>query len=172
MPGERITEAEFARRNGWSKQYVAKPVKQGRIHLEGGKIDPVAAKRAIDQLAEPSTVLRESPANKPETSRTEVPISVSGPTDSRKAVDYATARTMREAFRAKMAKLDYEEREGKLVDARKVRDDAFQTGRMVRDGLLGIPDRMADVLAAENDPAEVRRMLMDELELVLVKLSD
>ncbi len=41
-----------------------------------------------------------------------------------------------------MARLDYEEREGKLIDASKVRDDAFQTGRMVRDGLLAIPDRM------------------------------
>ena len=159
MPGERISQAEFARRNGWSKQYVAKLVKQGRIQLEGGKIDPVAAKRAIDQLAEPSTALRET-------------TDVSTPTDSRRAVDYATARTMREAFRAKMAKLDYEEREGKLVDARKVRDDAFQTGRMVRDGVLAIPDRMADVLAAESDPAKVRQLLIDELETVLEKLSD
>ncbi|MCL6270277.1 hypothetical protein M3P05_10120, partial [Sansalvadorimonas sp. 2012CJ34-2] len=62
MTGERVSQAEFARRNGWSKQYVAKLVKQGRIKLEGGKIDPVAAKKAVDQLAEPSTALREKPA--------------------------------------------------------------------------------------------------------------
>ncbi len=45
MAGERVSQAEFARRNGWSKQYVAKLVKQGRIKLEGGKVDTVAAKR-------------------------------------------------------------------------------------------------------------------------------
>ena len=168
MSGERITQAEFARRNGWSKQYVAKLVKQGRIQLEGGKIDPVAAKRAIDQLAEPSTALRELPSNTPESNRTDAP--VSGPADSRKAVDYATARTMREAFRAKMAKLDYEEREGKLVEARKVYEEGFQTGRQVRDALLGIPDRLADILAAETDPSQIRRIMFEEMEQALQKL--
>ena len=76
-------------------------------------------------------------------------------------------------FRAKMARLDYEEREGKLVDAARVREDAFpRWGRMLRDGALAIPDRMADILAAESDPAKVRQILMDELETVLEKLSD
>ena len=147
MAGERITQAEFARRNGWSKQYVAKLVKQGRITLEGGKIDPVAAKRAIDQLAEPSTVLRHSEGQRSTTTA----VQPSPPTDNRKAVDYAAARTMREAYRAKMARLDYEEREGKLVDAAKVREEGFQAGRMIRDALFAIPDRLADVLAAEKD---------------------
>ncbi|MTI15136.1 hypothetical protein [Sansalvadorimonas verongulae] len=170
MPGERISQAEFARRNGWSKQYVAKLVKQGRIKLKRGKIDPVAAKKAIAQLAEPSTVLRKQQQEKTQdTGRTAEPPVVTGNT---KAVDYATARTMREAYRAKMARLDYEEREGKLVDARKVRDEAFQLARMVRDGMLAIPDRMADVLAAETDPAKIRAILIEELETVLEKLSE
>ena len=111
MSGERITQAEFARRNGWTKQYVAKLVKQGRIQLEGGKIDPVAAKRAIGQLAEPSTVLREvSPATRtPVPSRATSPTSraVQGGTNAAqggmpvaaKAVDLRRRpATMREAF--------------------------------------------------------------------------
>ncbi|WP_281647584.1 hypothetical protein [Parendozoicomonas sp. Alg238-R29] len=173
-----MSQAEFARQNGWSRQYVAKLVQQGRIKLEGGKIDPVAAKRAVEKLAEPSTVLRGKSSKATDIqSRTTVPAvsqvpTTSLPTESRKTVDYAAARTMREAFRAKMAKLDYEEREGKLVDAGKVKEEAFQVGRMIRDGVLAIPDRMADVLAAENDPAKVRQVLMDELERVLEKLSE
>ena len=63
MPEKRVSQAEFARQNGWSKQYVAKLVKQGRIRLEGGKIDPVAARQAISALAEPSTALRQPPAD-------------------------------------------------------------------------------------------------------------
>ncbi len=164
MSGERITQAEFARRHGWSKQYVAKLVKQGRVKLEGGKIDPVAAKAAIDQLGEPSTGLRESPVQaRPETS---APL----PLDNRKVVDYAAARTMREAYRAKMARLDYEEREGKLFEAGKVYEEGFQTGRQVRDALLGIPDRIADILAAETDPARVRKRLFQEVEEALEQL--
>ncbi len=79
---------------------------------------------------------------------------------------------MREAYKAKMAKLDYEEREKQLVDARKVREDAFQAGRLVRDALLGIPDRMADILAAESDPGQVRAQLYNEIESALQSLTE
>ncbi len=167
MSGERITQAEFARRNDWSKQYVAKLVKQGRVTLEGGKIDPVAAKRAIDQLAEPSTALRKTS----DSPRASAPVQAASPTDSRKAVDYASARTMREAYRAKMARLDYEEREKQLIDASQVREEAFQAGRIIRDALLAIPDRVSDVLAAEPDPVQVKLLMMQEINDVLQLLS-
>ncbi len=78
---------------------------------------------------------------------------------------------MREAFRAKMAKMEYEEKAGKLTDASKVREDAFRAGRIIRDALLGIPDRLADVLAAEQDPRQVRQLLEEELENILRELS-
>ena len=74
---------------------------------------------------------------------------------------------MREAFRAKMAKLEYEEKSGTLTEAAKVRQDAFKAGRIIRDELLAIPDRMADVLAAEDDPRKVRELLQEELEAIL-----
>ena len=83
------------------------------------------------------------------------------------AVDFVTARTMREAFRAKMAKLEYEEKSGTLTEAAKVKQDAFKAGRIIRDELLAIPDRMADVMAAEHDPRKVRELLQEELEAIL-----
>ena len=166
MAGQGVTQAEFARQNGWSRQYVNKLVKQGRIKVKGGRIDPVAAKKAIEELAEPSTVLRESPTPKGQL----VPSS-SYPVDNRKTVDFASARTMREAFRAKMAKMEYEEKAGKLTDASKVRADAFRAGRIIRDALLGIPDRLADILAAEQDPRQVRQLLEEELEMILSDIS-
>ena len=83
------------------------------------------------------------------------------------AVDFVTARTMREAFRAKMAKLEYEEKSGTLTEAAKVRQDAFKAGRIIRDELLAIPDRLADVLAAEDDPRKVGELLQEELEAIL-----
>ena len=166
MAGQGLTQAEFARQNGWSRQYVNKLVKQGRIEVKGGRIDPVAAKKAIEELAEPSTVLRQS-----NPSQGEVIASTSYPVDNRKAVDFASARTMREAFRAKMAKMEYEEKAGKLTDASKVREDAFRAGRIIRDALLGIPDRLADILAAEQDPRQVRQLLDEELEIILTDMS-
>ena len=53
-----------------------------------------------------------------------------------------------------------------------MREDAFQAGRIVRDAILGLPDRLADVLAAENDPANIQRLLRDELEVALERLAE
>ncbi len=158
-----LSQSEFARRQGWSRQYVAKLVKSGKITLHNGKIDQKQALAAINATSEPSTALRST--SKSETNLPSVP------NDSRQAVDFVTARTMREAFKAKMAKMEYEEKAGKLTDASKVKAEAFRAGRIVRDALLGIPDRLSDVLAAEQDPVQIRRLLNDELETILSELS-
>ena len=158
-----LSQSEFAKQQGWSRQYVSKLVKSGKIKLINGKVDAEAALRAVSAQAEPSTALRNQPSRKE--------ILPTAPTDSRQAVDFVTARTMREAFKAKMAKIEYEKEMGKLTDAARVKEDAFRAGRIVRDALLGIPDRQADVLAAETDPARVRQLLMDELEAILKELS-
>lgn len=158
-----LSQSEFAKRQGWSRQYVGKLVKSGKIVLVKGKVDPEQALAAIKAQSEPSTELRAKSQG-----GTILPAS---PTDSRQAVDFVTARTMREAFKAKMAKMEYEEKAGKLTDASKVREEAFRAGRIVRDALLGIPDRLSDVLAAEQDPVQVRKLLIDELETILKELS-
>ncbi len=158
-----LSQSEFAKRQGWSRQYVGKLVGSGKIRLVNGKIDPEQAMAAIKAQSEPSNELRTQTK-----SETFLP---SASTDSRQAVDFVTARTMREAFKAKMAKMEYEEKAGKLTDASKVKADAFRAGRIVRDSLLGIPDRLSDVLAAEQDPVQVRKLLIDELETILNELS-
>lgn len=151
-----LSQAAFAEQQGWSKQYVSKLVKSGRITLVNGKINPHQALKELNALAEPATALRRSP-----------PSTI----NNQQGVDFVTARTMREAFRAKLAKLDYEERAGQLTNAAAVRDDAFRAGRIVRDAFLGIPDRLSDILAAEDDPQIIRQLLLDEFEQILNDLS-
>ena len=163
-----VSQSEFAKRNGWTRQYVSKLVRQGRIRLENGKVNEIAALRALKADAEPSTVLREKVPEK----RSLTPaVSSPAPMESRPSVDYLTARTMREAYRAKMTRMEYEQKQGKLTDAARVREDAFQAGRIVRDAILALPDRLADILAAENNPGKVHQLLRDELELALEQLS-
>ena len=79
---------------------------------------------------------------------------------------------MREAFKAKLAKLEYEEKTGKLTDASKVKDDAFKAGRILRDELLGIPDRIADLLSAEDNPVTIKNLLLEELETALNRVCE
>lgn len=153
-----MSQAEFARQQGFTRGYVTKLIKKGIIRLSNGKVDSVQAQQAMKANADPVSLIRSDQT-------TELAPAQPG------AVDFVTARTMREAFRAKMAKLEYEEKSGTLTDAAKVKQDAFKAGRIIRDELLAIPDRLADVLAAEDDPATVRRIICDELELVLRRLS-
>ena len=156
-----ISQAEFARQQGVSKPYITKLIKKGVIKLRNKKVDTEQAVAAIKANAEPSTALRtESP-----------PEVISPPANAGGPVDFVTARTMREAFKAKLAKLEYEEKSGTLTSVSQVKDDAFKAGRIIRDELLAMPDRLCDVLAAEEDPRTIREVLFAELENVLTRIS-
>ena len=159
-----ITQAEFARQLEVSKPYIHKLVKKGIIKLRNGKVDTEQALASMKANADPANLLRE------ESPSTTAPVPAGG--NPAGAVDFVTARTMREAFKAKLAQLEYEEKSKKLTDASKVSADAFKAGRLLRDELLAIPDRLADVLAAEDDPGEVQKVLLEELELVLNRISN
>src|SRR5207237_3332293 len=62
---------------------------------------------------------------------------------SRLVSSYAASRAAREAYLARLAKLDFEERSGKLVDADQVRAQIYGLGRRLRDAFLSMPDRLA-----------------------------
>jgi hypothetical protein len=72
---------------------------------------------------------------------------------------------------ARLAKLEFEERSGKLMDADQVRAQIFGLGRRLRDAFLGLPDRMAPVLTGQSDQAEVHRILTEEVTTCLAELS-
>jgi hypothetical protein len=82
------------------------------------------------------------------------------------------SRQYKEAYRARMARLDYEEKSGKLIDVEKVKAQAFNTGRSIRDALLNIPDRVASELAAETDAARVHALLTADIREALNALAE
>jgi hypothetical protein len=88
------------------------------------------------------------------------------------ASGYAKARAARELYQAQLAKLDLDERNGLLVRADEVRVTAFNMARKTRDQLIALPERVATTLAATSDPAEVQRLLEDEIERICEELTD
>ena len=88
------------------------------------------------------------------------------------ASGYAKARAARELYQAQLAKLDLDERNGVLVRADEVRVGAFNMARKTRDQLIALPERVATTLAATSDPAEVQRLLEDEIERICEELTD
>jgi hypothetical protein len=88
------------------------------------------------------------------------------------AFDYARARAVRENYLARLAKIDFEERSGKLVSRDEVEIAAFNKFRTFRDGMLNVPDRVGAVLAADSDPAKVHAILTAEIRRALLEFAD
>lgn len=53
-----------------------------------------------------------------------------------------------------------------------VKTEAFALARAVRDALMGIPDRLAPMLAATQDARQVHHLLSEELRVALRSLAD
>lgn len=86
-------------------------------------------------------------------------------------ITYAEARAQHERFKARLAELELEQREGKLVEAEVVRKEAFKAARQVRDALLNLPDRVAGELAAETNQFKVHQRLTQEIRRALEDLK-
>jgi hypothetical protein len=144
-----MTIREYARHRGVSHTAVRKAIASCRIELEpDDTIDPVKA----DAMWENRT-------------RTDVnPKPTGGP-------DYHQARAVKETYAAKLAKLEYEIKTGKLLPKDEVDVCHFNRARELRDRMQMIPRRVAARLAAETDPRTVEDVLDTEIREALVDLS-
>lgn len=92
--------------------------------------------------------------------------------ESRKGSDaYESAKTEREIYRAKITKLNYERLDGTLVPSEDVREAAFEKARLLRDQLLNIPNRIAPILAAEQDSKKSHEILTNEIRQCLETIA-
>jgi len=96
-----------------------------------------------------------------------IPPPSAAPSSDDEPITYAEARAQHERFKARLAQLELEEREGKLVEAEVVKQQAFRVARMVRDSLLNLPDRVAGELAAETNQFKVHQRLTLEIRRAL-----
>lgn len=80
------------------------------------------------------------------------------------------AAILRQDLRIKTVKAD--ESEKSVISVEKVNQSVFAAARIVRDGLLSIPSRVAARLAAESDPHTCRTMLEVEITRQLANLTE
>lgn len=86
--------------------------------------------------------------------------------------DLNESRARREHYQAEQAKLAALQGRGELVPVAEVKTEAFALARAVRDALMGIPDRLAPMLAATQDARQVHHLLSEELRVALRSLAD
>jgi hypothetical protein len=87
------------------------------------------------------------------------------------AADFNKSRAARELYEAKLTKLKYEERRGKLVSKDDIEREVFNAFRVLRDAAFNIPDRIAAQLAAESETAMVFEILHREIALVFEQFA-
>lgn len=176
---ELISQREYARRRGVTHVAVQRAIKAGRISTVNGKIDPIVADQEWQQNTDQSKPRNRITGN-PKQAKT--PGEPSEPMDlgavdenigaPSTATGYAKARAARELYQAQLAKLELDRRRGALVPADEVRLGAFNMARKARDQLIALPERLATVLAAVKEPAEVQRILEEEVERICQEIAD
>lgn len=181
-----ISQAEWARRRGFSRQYVNRLVRRGIVRLVDGKVEPAQADAALAAVREPARPARRSGDATPSRSdrgseraqhSDPEPLSLSSglPAGQPFGGDLPTlllkTRIKSEVERARLLEIKAKVEAGKYVDADEVKVAAFNKARVVRENLLNIPDRLAAVLAAENDPAKVHALLAAEVRQALMELT-
>jgi hypothetical protein len=166
-----VSLKDYARQRGISAAAVTKAIKDGR--LARGIVVDETGKRKVDPAIADSewagstdtTMGAPSHANPRGHSIQAEPVT-SGDTPT-----FMESKAKRESFMAELARLEYEEKSGALVQVDEVKKEAFRVARIVRDSMLNIPDRVAAELAAETDPFKVQKRLADEIRLALTELK-
>jgi phage terminase Nu1 subunit (DNA packaging protein) len=142
-----MTQAQYARHRNKSPQYIGKLAKAGILVMRGRMVDAAASDAVLDDKP------AEAPAGQQPTT-------------------FAQARLAREVFSAKLKKLEYETRIGKLVPTDDVSIKWYTLGRQIRDRVLGIASKLAPQLAAETDVRRVREILDTEVTVILKGLAE
>lgn len=164
---ELITQTEWAKRHGFSRQYANQVIKKGIVKSYNGKINPKQADDALAAIRNPLQAQKRTNAHQ------EMPNATQSSTDNS---DLPTllmkTRIKNEIEKGKLLQARAQAEAGELINAEQVKASAFNKARIIRDGMLNIPDRLASVLAAIENEKQIHEMLTKEIRTVLEELSD
>jgi hypothetical protein len=153
-----ISQIEWARRQGFSKQYVGKLIAQGKIKLINGMIDEKSANAVLKNQRDPSLPIRRNGSSSYENRNDMHDLLVK-------------TKLKNEIERGKILEARAKAEIGELISAEKVRNAMFAKGRIIRDGMMNIPDRVSSLLVTVNDAAKIHEILSKEIREVLEELS-
>lgn len=162
---------------GSSLAAVQKAIASSRITPINGKIDPEVADIQWAQKTDADQQARGAsgghPPRSPEKSGAESPAPQGGkaPATGDDRDGYFASKSRRELAEAQLAEIELRTKTGELVKAEDVSRATFSLHRMLRDRLLGVPDRVASIIAAESDTAKVHSILTGELRAALTEVA-
>ena len=174
---ELISQAEYARRRGCTEGAIRRAVRDGRIALFDGKVDPVAADAQWARNtrpragSEPVGVVATAAPRAGSEQGGGASTSPPGREEEDGSGGYWASKARREAAEADLAELKLAEQRGSLISVKAVSDQLALDYATTREGLLQLPSRLGSTLAAETDPAAVERLLRAEIHQALTRLA-
>ena len=153
-----MTIPDYAEHRGLSSRMIRKHITTGRIpkkatrpKKKGGKHLLVHMEKADKALSENLKIPSEKTIlpSKPTAEEMNRVIDEAGIERCRSLTD---AQRLDKEYAAALKKLDHAERSGILVSAVEVSKACFDAGRLARDAILNIPERISAILASMSDP--------------------
>lgn len=154
-----ISLRSYARHRGVSLTAVQKAIDDGRLSVS------VTTVNGVRKITDPQQADKEWEQNTDGDHH-----SASGNQNDEIAQLKRQAQAMREKYAAATAKLDYEEKVGKLVNADQVRMVSFNAARKARDKLMTIADRIAPLFP--DIAHELHTAITEEVERVCRELAN
>lgn len=171
----------YAKARGISHEAVRQAIKSGRLKKSVVMVkgEPKIGDEALaDQewaantdQSKPRNRITGDPKHRRAPGEQMQPMANDGGSEGGKGPSYAQSRAIREAYMARLAKIEFDERSGKLVPADAARVAIFNTARKARDMLLAVPDRVAPLVVGQTDAHEIHRILMDEVQRICAEIA-
>lgn len=168
-----LSQHDYAKRRGVSRQYISKLVSEGVLPLKDGKIDPVQADAILEARREPARQTHQQHQAHNAVLDGIAPLPAQGRSipDAELPRLLLKTRIKSESEKAKLLEIKAKVEAEKYVDIDEVRAAAFKQARIVRDHLSILADRIAPLLANISDPREIHRIIEEEHNKALEELS-
>lgn len=169
-----VKAPEYGRLRGVSTQAVNKAIKSGRIAAavnENRFIDVDLADRLWAENTNPIAGEHGHIGKGLKPQRTIVDAAIEIGIDPDNLPTLVESKTIEAAYKAKLAKIEYEERSSILVEADEVKKSAFRIARLTRDAMLSIPDRLSAELAGMTEPFAIHTKLMNEIRSAIAEIT-
>jgi hypothetical protein len=181
-----MTQTEYANHRGVSQPRVSQFIRSGKIpasamkRISGKKLIDMekadaALKDNLDRAYNPNPKKpgTKNPGKKAPKPQPTIPPDAPEKTAQAGTSDMTLARAqqIQAQYKAALLKLEFEEKNGKLISLEQVETDFFNIGRRFRDAVLNIPDRVSAGLASDTDQHSIAMKLTEELTQALEELS-
>lgn len=172
-----VTQAEFARLQGWQRSYVTQLKQQGRLVMVDGKVDVEASLAKIDALASPNAHHQARARQLEETRANKAKEEGKGDDANKEGIEALNLRLKKaeadkREYEADIARMDREQKAGNLVPREIVDYVLTDYAASLRAMLETRADRLAPIIHPLQTMEEVRAALAEADEAVLVEMAE